>query len=155
MFEALIVICMSTEQKDRPVIEDTRGPYTTGWILPRMTIQLRRLFMRLVSLTILFFFSLVMGAQADFSWVGSAKWSNELGYTKCGFFGSCKIYQDVKVNTRSASVGDSIRILDRGKEVDEFIIKGIAYDAREKKCWITKKSGESDTYLTVSGCRPK
>ena len=29
MFEALIVICMSTEQKDCPVIENTRGPYTT------------------------------------------------------------------------------------------------------------------------------
>ena len=29
MFEALIVICMSTEQKDCSVIEDTRGPYTS------------------------------------------------------------------------------------------------------------------------------
>ena len=29
MFEALIVICMSTEQKNCSVIEDTRGPYTT------------------------------------------------------------------------------------------------------------------------------
>ena len=29
MFEALILICFSTEQKNCSVIEDTRGPYTT------------------------------------------------------------------------------------------------------------------------------
>lgn len=109
----------------------------------------------MMRIAILFIFGISMSAQADYSWVGSAKWSSELGYTKCGFFGSCKIYQNVRVNIRNASVGDFIRIMERGKEVDEFNIKGIAYDAREKKCWLTKKSGESDTYLTVSGCRPK
>ena len=29
MFEALILICFSTEQKNCSVIEDTRGPYAT------------------------------------------------------------------------------------------------------------------------------
>ena len=29
MFEALIVICVSAEQKNCSVIEDTRGPYNT------------------------------------------------------------------------------------------------------------------------------
>ena len=30
IFEALIVVCMSTEQNDCSVIEDTRGPYTNA-----------------------------------------------------------------------------------------------------------------------------
>jgi len=29
MFEALILVCMSTELKDCSVIKDTRGPYAT------------------------------------------------------------------------------------------------------------------------------
>ncbi len=30
MFEALIVVCVSTAQEECAVIEDTRGPYTTA-----------------------------------------------------------------------------------------------------------------------------
>ena len=30
MFEALIVVCVSTVQEECAVIEDTRGPYTTA-----------------------------------------------------------------------------------------------------------------------------
>lgn len=106
-------------------------------------------------LTMLFVLFFTVSAKADYAWIDSAKWSGVLGYTKCGFFGSCTLYQQATANTKNASVGDFIRITDRGKEVDEFNIRGIAYDSQTKKCWITKKSGESDTYLTVSGCRPR
>ena len=109
----------------------------------------------MIRLTILFVSVFVVDAQADYSWVKSAKWSSVLGYTKCGFFGECTIYENAKVDARNAAVGDVIRITDSGKEVDKFKIKGIAYEAYAKKCWLTKKSGKSDTYLAVPGCRPQ
>ncbi len=40
MFEALIVVCMSAEQKECAVIEDTRGPYVNARTCADRTVEM-------------------------------------------------------------------------------------------------------------------
>ena len=109
---------------------------------------------RILTLIILLLFPL---KTFGYSWEKAVLWNKIEVYNECSSFiiKSCKLHYNIQTKTNSISVGQTIELRNKKtkKVFERFIVKGIALDGN--KCWITKKPGEADTYLTVSGCRRK
>lgn len=99
------------------------------------------------------------------SLVKSDGWVTDVTLNKAAAFKQCKrfivqrctLHTEVYLDSRSKRTGDMVIVYNAvtSKEIAEFRVKGIFYESAGNRCWLTDKAGESATYITVLGCRPR
>ena len=86
--------------------------------------------------------------------VSSVQWTSAQTFKFCNV-GNCKTFRNIKLSANSIALGDDITIVNTqtGETISSFSVKSIKYGRQVKMCWLGNSKGQSETYITVGGCK--
>ena len=105
------------------------------------------------SLLVLFLFIMPTAGSAQVE-VSGAQWTSAQTFKFCTQ-GSCETFRNIKLSANSISLGENISIVNAqtGVMISSISVKSIKYGRQVKMCWLGDSEGQSETYITVSGCK--